>query len=152
MPKIVYRNELCQIKKPGFSLSETLFVLVLASILLGMVSLNFDKLLIRNRLNSAAKELVLHLKKLRIQSIVENRTWQARIEQGIFMYRRKTGLEWEDWNKLTLRRDLLYELNNDLYFSGNGFVSPKTLLIREGLYQYKLIININGRIRLESNF
>jgi type II secretion system protein H len=134
----------------GFSLLETMVTLCVVAVVTGIAVVHLGPAWRRYQLNLAAVDLKQQVQVLRMKAILHDSTFQARIEGQTWYFRRKTETDWEDWQAYALDDRVAYFMSGSSYFYSRGFASPKTVVLQNGEFSRRLIVNINGRARLST--
>ena len=121
----------------------------LIALLTGFATLSVNPLWNRQQLDNATTDLVHRVELMRISAITERRTIQIQITQNIFSHRKKTDNGWTAWTHYNLSNSVAFKLIGTLSFYDRGFASPRTITLTRETFSQKIIININGRIRVE---
>lgn len=145
--RIPLKDSRSQATMKGLSLLEVMVAVVLISILAGMASISLQPLWKKHTLNKASKSLAGQIQLLRLRSILEDRTYQAKIAGSHFMFRAKEGNSWNEWQQKTLPYAVQFKHSGSLYFYSKGFASPKTITLGSEAFKKTVVININGRVR-----
>ena len=133
--------------RPGITLFELMAVVCIIGVIssFGMVSLK--PLWEKHQLHQSISEVDAQVQMLRLKAIVEDCTYQMKIEGHYLIFRKKINDKWLGWNKYRLSESTKALMSGSIYFDNKGFASPKSITIQlEQRYQ-QLIININGRTR-----
>jgi Tfp pilus assembly protein FimT len=136
----------------GISLLELIAAVCIIGIISSIGYVSLSPLWRKQVLNSAVSEMENTIQFLRMKAIIENATIEMKLEAASLRYRKREGKNWGDWNIHGLDKSVVHIVNGSLYFSGAGFSSPKTILLKHEPFSRKLIININGRIRKSDSF
>ena len=133
----------------GFSLMEMMVTLCLIAIVSGIAVVSLEPAWKKQRLKYASEDLRQRLQTLRLKSIVGEQTYQARIQDRCLFYRRYQKEDWSEWERITLNPSVNYSMNGTESFYSKGFASPKTIRLSNDRFNQRIVININGRIRVE---
>ncbi len=140
------------IKQKGVSLLELMVAVSIISIISSISYVSLRPLWNKQALYSAVLDLENSIQFFRMKAIIENSTIEMKLDPSCLNYRQKRENQWEGWRKRQLERSVFYSASGSIYFSGNGFASPRTLTLKSNDYSQQLIININGRIRKSEIF
>ena len=133
--------------QPGITLFELMAVVCIIGVIssLGMVSLK--PLWQKHQLHQSTSEVDSQVQMLRLKAILEDCTYQMKIDDRHLLFRKKIQNKWLGWKKYRLSERTSVFMSGSIYFDNKGFTSPKSITIQlEQRYQ-QLIININGRTR-----
>ncbi len=138
-----------EIRSKGLSLIELLITICLISIITGIATVSYESFWIKEQLRSASDELVQQIQLARMKSVLENRSYQIRLEQHILSTFHYQNNQWELWSNFQLNPTIIYQFSGTINFSAKGFASPKSIYLTKNDFTKKVVININGRIRSE---
>ena len=138
-----------KINSQGLSLIELLVTICLISIIVGIAGVSFQSFWANEQLRTASDELIQQLRLARMKSILENRSYQIKLEEHVLKIRYNQNNSWQNWSDFRINSDIIYQLSGKISFSGKGFASPKTVYLTKNDQTKKVIVNINGRIRSE---
>ena len=133
----------------GVSLVEILVVVGLIAIMTGLVTVSYRPFWIGEQLRSASNELIQQLQLARMKSILENRSYRLGLERNLLRIYYAEKNRWQLGKNFQLDGSIRYHFPGNVNFSSRGFASPKTIHLTKDDHTTKVIININGRIRLE---
>ena len=136
----------------GFSLMEIMVALCVVVIVAGISVVSLNPAWQKRRLGFATEELRQRFQTLRLKSIMAKRDHQAIIQDKYVFFRHRENEDWSDWEKTALNPTIKYSMKGTESFYSKGFASPKTITLTNGEYSQKIIININGRIRVSEIF
>jgi prepilin-type N-terminal cleavage/methylation domain-containing protein len=140
--KLIYHH-------PGITLFELMAVVVIIGVISSIGVISFNPLWQKFQLNQTISDIESKIHLLRLKAILENSTYQMKIDNGYLVYRKKSKNHWLDWQRYRLNEKADVSMSGDIFFYSKGFTSPKTITIRMQQLHKHLIININGRTRKE---
>ncbi len=133
--------------RKGITLFELMAVVCIIGVIASFGVVSLKPLWQKHQLHQSISDIDSQVQILRLKAILEDCTYQMRIEGQYLLFRKKTKNKWLDWNKYKLGESTKVLMSGSVFFDNKGFSSPKSITIQlEQRYQL-LIININGRTR-----
>lgn len=135
--------------QPGLSLIESMVAITILLILAGLSPLNLSDMWNRHQLNTAVSDVRGQLEFYRMKSILEKSTCRIKLNPPFMERFIKVGSNWKLDERYRLADHATYTFSHYIYFYDSGFTSPKSIIISVGSFRGKIVININGRIRIQ---
>lgn len=133
--------------QPGITLFELMAVVCIIGVISSFGLVSLKPLWQKHQLRQSISEVDSQVQILRLKAILEDCTYQMKIDGQYLLFRKKIKNKWLDWQKYQLNESTSVLISGSIYFDSKGFASPKSITIQLGQRYQQLIININGRTR-----
>ncbi len=142
----------------GFSLLEVTVVVVISVILASILLPNYARMANRSRLNGATRELVGDLMKVRMQCVSENKQFSFAFGGSRYtVYRDDNRNGVFEESEILNERDLSsgyggvnMTATQDIVYNPRGTVSGATVTVANATGTKTIVVNIAGRVKVES--
>jgi hypothetical protein len=136
-------------RRPGFTLFETVFVLALAGLMLGLSAGSFLSLAPKYRLESAVWEVRAALNRARVQALRDGVSYRVRfLEAGISTERYDPEAKAWTLCRRVAPEGVRVSANNSPVYTALGSVTGLATIVASNRWgSYKLTLAITGRIK-----